>query len=291
MAPRLGFVFLPTMAPSLLVPLARAVEHAGFDDLWVWEDCFDHGAISASGLALGATDRITVGIGLMPVPLRNVALTAMELATLAGAAPGRLIGGIGHGVLDWMGRVGVRAEAPLTLLREYAVALRALLDGEEVDARGRYVHLESVKLGWAPQMRVPVMIGGTRPRTLRAVGELGDGLLLATGASLDEIRAAIRHARAGGAPSDFPVVVSLVVATGPGAEERAARDLAVWTAFGEGDGRGAAVGGTAEQIADAVRALEAAGASTVILQATGDEPDPEGLAAWLGAEVVPLLRG
>ena len=47
-----------------------------------------------------------MGIGLLPVPLRNVALTAMELATLERLFPGRLAPGIGHGVLDWMGQVG-----------------------------------------------------------------------------------------------------------------------------------------------------------------------------------------
>ena len=36
----------------------------------------------------GATSRVTVGIGLLPVPLRNVALTAMEIATMARLFPG-----------------------------------------------------------------------------------------------------------------------------------------------------------------------------------------------------------
>ena len=76
-----------------------------------------------------------MGIGLLPVPLRNVALTAMELATLERAIPGRLIGGVGHGVQSWMGQVGARVESPVTLLREYSVALRRLLDGESVTGR------------------------------------------------------------------------------------------------------------------------------------------------------------
>ena len=36
-----------------------------------------------------------------------------------------------------MGQVGVRAESPLTLLREYVGALRALLAGDEVSTQGR----------------------------------------------------------------------------------------------------------------------------------------------------------
>ena len=57
------------------------------------------------------------------MPLRNVALTAMEIATLARLFPGRLTVGVGHGVLDWMSQVGGRVESPMTLLREYTAAL------------------------------------------------------------------------------------------------------------------------------------------------------------------------
>src|SRR3712207_6924974 len=47
-----------------------------------------------------------------PVPLRNVALTAMELATLGRLFPGRIRGGVGHGVQEWMAQVGARVESP-----------------------------------------------------------------------------------------------------------------------------------------------------------------------------------
>ncbi len=66
---------------------------------------------------LAATSRITVAIGLLPVPLRNVALTAMEISALARLFPGRITAGVGHGVQDWMGQVGARAGSPMTLLR------------------------------------------------------------------------------------------------------------------------------------------------------------------------------
>ena len=94
------------------------------------------------GAALAWTERITVVISLMPVPLRNAALTAMELANLSGMFPGRLIAGLGHGVQEWMGQVGARVDSPLTLLEEYATAVRRLLAGERVTVEGRYVQLE-----------------------------------------------------------------------------------------------------------------------------------------------------
>ena len=119
-----------------------------------------------------------VGIGLTPVPLRNVALMAMELATLHRLFPGRLLPGIGHGVQDWMGQVGARAASPLTLLREYAEALRRLLDGHEVTVAGRYVTLDRVRLDWPPEPGTPLLVGGGGPRTLELAGRVGDGILI-----------------------------------------------------------------------------------------------------------------
>ena len=66
------------------------------------------------------------------MPLRNVAIAAMEIAAVERMFPGRLIPGVGHGVLSWMGQVGARVASPLTLMREYVPALRALLAGESV---------------------------------------------------------------------------------------------------------------------------------------------------------------
>jgi alkanesulfonate monooxygenase SsuD/methylene tetrahydromethanopterin reductase-like flavin-dependent oxidoreductase (luciferase family) len=115
----LSAIFTPDQPPEQILPVAAA---AGLAQLWVWEDCFSESGIATATAMLAATSRLTVGIGLLPVPPRNVAPTAMEIATLARLFPGRLTAGIGHGVLDWMGQVGARVESPLTLLREYAAA-------------------------------------------------------------------------------------------------------------------------------------------------------------------------
>ena len=56
-------------------------------------------AMAATGkmatAALAWTDRVQVGIGLAPVPLRNVALLAMEVATVHRLFPGRFLPGSG----------------------------------------------------------------------------------------------------------------------------------------------------------------------------------------------------
>jgi alkanesulfonate monooxygenase SsuD/methylene tetrahydromethanopterin reductase-like flavin-dependent oxidoreductase (luciferase family) len=189
----LAVIFSPTQAPERLGAVAAAAEAAGLPELWVWEDCFCQSGIATATAILAATSHVRVGIGLLPVPLRNVALTAMEIATLGRLFPGRLTAGVGHGVLDWMSQVGGKVESPMTLLREYTEALYALLHGDTVTTHGRYVHLNGVALDWPPAVVPPLLVGGIRPGTLRLAGELADGLILTGGLTPDDVRAALGH--------------------------------------------------------------------------------------------------
>jgi alkanesulfonate monooxygenase SsuD/methylene tetrahydromethanopterin reductase-like flavin-dependent oxidoreductase (luciferase family) len=194
------------------------------------------------------------------VPLRNVALTAMELATLGRMFPGRLTAGIGHGVLDWMGQVGARAESPLTLLREYTAALTALLRGETVTVHGRYVQLEEVALDWPPAVVPPLLVGGVRPRTVALAGELADGVIISSGPSPEEIRATVGHFQAGrGGPGDVVVFTSASAAS------------------------------PAKDIAAMVSEYAAAGATHVAVNADEEDADIAGFVELLAREVRPLL--
>ena len=121
----LGFVIRPEHAPEELPALAAAVEDAGFDELWLWEDCFYAGGTAATTAALAATSRIQVGLGIMPAPVRNPVFAAMEIAALARLYPGRLHAGFGHGVADWMRQVGSMPKSPLAMLEETVAAVDA----------------------------------------------------------------------------------------------------------------------------------------------------------------------
>ena len=76
--------------------------------LWIIEDCFYTAGVSLAATALATTERLTVGIGILPAVARNPAITAMEIATLAGWRRGGSLAGIGHGVQSWMEQMGVR---------------------------------------------------------------------------------------------------------------------------------------------------------------------------------------
>ena len=130
-------VLRPQLPPEELAGAARAADEAGVRELWLWEDCFAHGGIASAAIVLSNSTALSVGIGVLPVPLRNVALAAMEIATLDRAFPGRVRVGVGHGVQDWMRQVGADVASPMTLLREYLTCLRALLRGDTVTYEGR----------------------------------------------------------------------------------------------------------------------------------------------------------
>jgi alkanesulfonate monooxygenase SsuD/methylene tetrahydromethanopterin reductase-like flavin-dependent oxidoreductase (luciferase family) len=285
-AARVGCVYLPQFAPELLVDAARAADESGLDELWLWEDCFLTGGISTAAIALASTRRLTVGVGVLPVPMRNVAATAMEIATLSRAFPGRVRIGVGHGVQDWMEQIGARVPSPMTLLREYLTTLRALLDGQRVTVAGTYVRLTDVQLDWPAETGVEILCAATGPKTLRLSGELATGTVLTGGTTAQGLRDALVHIRQGRAgDSPHSVVTYLPTALGVDAKSLAVRELA---RLGLDPQSGAAVYGTPAEVADGARRWIDAGADTVVFQPAAEVDIIEFISA-IGAEVQPLV--
>lgn len=289
-SPTLGVVFLPSFAPERLKPVAQEADRVSLPELWLWEDCFKEGGLTAAAAALAWTERLRVGVGLIPVPLRNVAVSAMEIATLDRMFPSRLVMGVGHGVQEWMAQVGARAGSPMTLLREHTTSLRRLLAGELVSTSGRYVSLDDVQLAWPSAQPAPLLVGAVGPKTLALAGELAEGVILTGGTTVGQVRTArtavdaAARAAGRGRPQ---IVVFLPAVTGPNAEERLAHDLAEWDPDGALDLMG--VAGDVDVIAQAVRELADAGADSVILQPTMDEPDVEGYVRFVAQDLATAL--
>jgi alkanesulfonate monooxygenase SsuD/methylene tetrahydromethanopterin reductase-like flavin-dependent oxidoreductase (luciferase family) len=280
-------IFRPQLPPEQLRAVAEAADASGVDELWLWEDCFDEGGISCAAAALAWTQRLHVGIGVLPVPLRNPALAAMEIASLARLFPDRIHVGVGHGVLDWMGQVGARAKSPMTLLREYVTALQALLAGETVTVDGDYVTLRDVRLAWVPDPKPALHVGAVRPKTVALAGELADGLVLTGGnpiADVIEARATFDAAWAA-RPGRGRVTAYLVTLPGADGEERYRAEMEHW-GLDPNDDAGAY--GGPDSIASAVRRWAEAGADAVILQPTAQE-DPIEFARFVGEQVRPLV--
>ena len=86
--PAIGLMFHRDFAPETLPDISRMVEATGLDELWVVEDAFFNGGISAAAVALAVTERIAVGIGILPAVVRNgdSRHLRVEASTATGAA-------------------------------------------------------------------------------------------------------------------------------------------------------------------------------------------------------------
>ena len=293
---RIGLVFRPEWPPEGLPTFARRAERDGFDELWVVEDCFLAGGLTMAAAALAVTERLGVGIGLLPVPMRNPAVAAMEIAWLARVAPGRLTVAFGHGVEGWMRQIGARPPNRLVALEEVVRAVLALLAGEEVTTHGNHVDLDRVRLDHAPASQPEVLVGSTGPRALEIAGRVADGFLLPEAAG----PAAVGWARdiAGGVGAVYAWLSldddrdAAAEALRPEVERRfAARsyprlfELAGVTAVDRDAVRAVAVAGDADDCAAALRALGKAGADRVALFARDEDQ-----VAKFVREVMPRLR-
>ena len=216
MGMNVGMCFDRSLPAPFVVEVAETLEEAGVDQLWVIEDCFYTAGISLAATALARTESLTVGLGIVPAVARNPAVTAMEIATLAQLAPGRLIAGIGHGVQEWMDQMGARTPSPLTTLEEAITIVRRLLQGDTVTFDGTEFSMRDVALDAPPPDPPPVLAGVRGPKSLTLAGRVADGVVLAEGAGPTYVRKSIEHA---GSPEPFRVSVFTALAIGDDARE------------------------------------------------------------------------
>jgi alkanesulfonate monooxygenase SsuD/methylene tetrahydromethanopterin reductase-like flavin-dependent oxidoreductase (luciferase family) len=261
--------------------------------------------MAQAATALALTDRLSVGIGLLPVAVRNAAITAMELATLARIHPRRLRVALGHGVDSWMRQIDARPSDRLVALAEAVDAMSRLLRGETVSREGAFVTMDSVSLAHPPKERPPILIGTTGERALRLSGEIADGFLLPEGSG----PAAVRWANQVAGDPDVATVYAWLSVDDD--RDRAANalaaDIEAWRAmdlyprmvkyaeFGAGSGslaperiRQIAVAGNARDCAVMIDELAESGASSVVLMPL--EHGFEAQLSRLTGDVLPRLR-
>jgi 5,10-methylenetetrahydromethanopterin reductase len=299
---RVGAMYRRHRPPEDLRAAAQRIEAWGFDELWVVEDCFWAGGLTAAAVALAATESITVGMGIVPAVARNAAIAAMELAGVTRMFPGRFVAGVGHGVRDWMDQIGELPASQMAALTETVDAMRRLMDGERLTVEGAHVRLRDVELVFPPRPRPPLVLGITGPRGIDAAAQAADGLMLPEGSSAEYVTAALARF---GRPAVCPVYV--LFAIDDDVERAAARvsDAVEYFAPPPGDDRLAKLGspgadvdpidriaryaviGDAASCAASIRRFTAAGATSVILVPTADDDEQFERVA---SEMLPLLR-
>jgi alkanesulfonate monooxygenase SsuD/methylene tetrahydromethanopterin reductase-like flavin-dependent oxidoreductase (luciferase family) len=197
----IGIIFHPKFPSNSLAEYALKAEAAGFDELWLWDDCFLPGAFTSATIALSSTQKIKVGIGLLPVPAYNPLFAAMEITTLTTTFPGRFLPGFGHGVGSWMKQIGSAPKSPLKAMTETVSSVRRLLHGDKVTFHGDWVNLDEVQMTVTPSAVPPLYIGAIREKSLALAGREADGTLLTGMSSPAYIKWALPHIRAGMAES------------------------------------------------------------------------------------------
>lgn len=178
---KLGFGLLNNLSMHDSIAITQRAEELGYESVWFAEHNFSRDGVSICAAASAVTSRVRLGPCVVPVFTRSALLMATTFATLDELSNGRIVLGIGAGSQVLIRAQGLNYEKPLTTLREYIEACRAVWQahGTHVSYDGTIVRLEDAELDFEPLRReIPIYIGATGPRACELSGEIADGVLL-----------------------------------------------------------------------------------------------------------------
>lgn len=179
MTQRLG-VSLPLDGLTLqeCLELAQYAETLGFTDVWTSEIGGADGFSLLAAIAV-RTERLRLGVGVVPVYTRPPALIAMSAAALQSLSGGRFSLGLGTSteivVEQWM---GLSLDRPLARMRETVEAVQLALSGSKVSLEGETLHMQEFRLQLPDVEPVAVLLGALGPRMIELAGEIADGVIL-----------------------------------------------------------------------------------------------------------------
>jgi len=173
----------------LNIDLVKEADRAGFHSIWTAE-AYGSDAVSPAAWMLAQTEKIRVGTGIMQMPARSPAMTAMTATTLDQLSGGRFLLGLGpSGPQVVEGWHGVAYGKPLTRTREYVSIVRKILAREaplefkgEIyqipytgpGASGLGKPLKSILHG---RKDLPIYTASISPNGVACSAEVADGLL------------------------------------------------------------------------------------------------------------------
>jgi F420-dependent oxidoreductase-like protein len=170
--------------------LVEEAELLGFDSVWTAE-AYGSDAITPLAYIAAKTERIKLGAGVMQMPARTPAMTAMTASSLDRMSNGRMLLGLGVSgpqvVEGWHGRPYGK---PLGVTREYIEILRAMFERKEpVEYDGTYYQLpyrgddatglgKPLKLMNRPRNpNIPIYLAAIGPNNVTLSAEVADGWL------------------------------------------------------------------------------------------------------------------
>jgi probable F420-dependent oxidoreductase len=156
----------------------RELADLGYTDVWSSEA---NGTDAFTPLALAAAwaPSLRLGTAIVPAYTRGTGLMAMSAASLAEAAPGRVVIGVGTSsdviVERWN---DIPFEQPYQRTRDVVRFLRAALRGEKMSEEFDTFKTRGFKVGRVPEMQPKIMVAGLREGMLRLAGRESDGAII-----------------------------------------------------------------------------------------------------------------
>jgi F420-dependent oxidoreductase-like protein len=208
----------------------QEAERLGYASVWTAE-AYGSDAVAPAAWIAARTEKIHVGTGIMQIPARTPAMTAMTAMTLDGLSGGRFRLGLGVSgpqvVEGWHGQPFGK---PLVKTREYVEVVRAILKREKpvefhgeyyeipyrgADATGLGKPLRSILHGRAD---LPIYLAAVGPKNVALTAEIADGWIpiffSARRASMFREWLAEGFKARGGAPARFDVMPMVAVVVG-----------------------------------------------------------------------------
>jgi 5,10-methylenetetrahydromethanopterin reductase len=171
---KLGVLFPPTMQTPEHIELA---EQLGYEYAFVYDSpAFLADPWITLADAAARTSTITLGISAITSRLRHVVATAGAVATMRTKLPGRFVMVVGTGFTSQL----MIGKKPTTWaeVEEFVVALRALLNGEDIEWDGAVVGLRhSETTGVRADPPVPIWVAAHGPKGYACAGRTADGIV------------------------------------------------------------------------------------------------------------------
>ena len=185
----------PVLDAQLLMRLARQVESAGLDSVWVGDSLTAKPRLEAMATLAAlatCTERVRLGTAVLLAGLRHPVLLAQAMATVDLISAGRLVVGAGVGgafndeqLQEWHA-AGVDPKRRAGRFEEVLQILQQLGQGEPVTFTGKHFALDQVRM----QPRtvqpggVPILVAShwraQKERQLRRAARFGSGLMSIT---------------------------------------------------------------------------------------------------------------
>jgi F420-dependent oxidoreductase-like protein len=175
---------------SIDINLIKEAERLGYDSVWTAE-AWGSDAVTPLAWIAAQTSKIKLGTGIMQLPGRSPANTAMTAMTLDALSGGRFILGLGtSGPQVVEGWHGVPFDKPLSWMREYVAIVKQILAREKPlefagqryqipyrgpGATGLGKPLKSILHG---RKDIPIYVGSMAPKSQAQSAEMADGILL-----------------------------------------------------------------------------------------------------------------